>query len=143
LHHQYGHYSQGADAEYVVQSIKSVFPLPAELEFEFGAMVDTASSVLHSVKRPGIERGDLVVVVGAGPMGLLTAECALALGAGSVVVTDSGACLERAAELGFAVVNYRDTYPVAAVRGLSGGRGTNVAMDAGGTTDSIRPAVDA
>src|SRR5919204_169990 len=27
LHHQYGHYSQGADAQYVVHSIKSVFPL--------------------------------------------------------------------------------------------------------------------
>ncbi|TME21686.1 MAG: alcohol dehydrogenase, partial [Chloroflexi bacterium] len=42
LHHQYGHYSQGADAEYVVQSIRSVFPIPDELELRHGAMVDTA-----------------------------------------------------------------------------------------------------
>src|SRR5207248_8317915 len=58
LHHQYGHYSQGADAEYVVQSIKSVFPIPDELELAYGAMVDTASIALHSVKRPGIEPVD-------------------------------------------------------------------------------------
>src|SRR5207253_7292931 len=73
LHHQYGHYSQGADAEYVVHSVKSVFPLPDELELQYGAMLDTASIALHSVKRPGIEPGDVVVVVGAGPMGVLTA----------------------------------------------------------------------
>src|SRR5207302_606231 len=43
LHHQYGHYSQGADAEYVVHSIKSVFPLPDTIDLAMGAMVDTAS----------------------------------------------------------------------------------------------------
>src|SRR5216683_2468750 len=49
---------QGADAEYVVQSIRSVFPIPDELELRYGAMVDTASIALHSVKRAGIEPGD-------------------------------------------------------------------------------------
>jgi L-iditol 2-dehydrogenase len=142
LHHQYGHYSQGADAEYVVHSIKSVFPLPDELELSLGAMLDTASIALHSVKRPGIQPGDVVVVVGAGPMGLLTADCALALGAGRVIVTGSGERLQRAAELGFSVVNYRQEDPVAAVRKLSGGKGANVAVDTGGTSDSVRQAVD-
>jgi L-iditol 2-dehydrogenase len=142
LHHQYGHYSQGADAEYVVHSIKAVFPLPDELELAYGAMVDTASIALHSVKRPGIDPGDVVVVVGAGPMGLLTADCALALGAASVVVTGSGERLARAAEMGFHVVNYRDEDPVAAVRRVSEGKGANVAIDTGGTVDSIRQAVD-
>ena len=66
-----------------------------------GAMVDTASIALHSVKRPGIVPGDVVVVVGAGPMGMLTADCALALGAARVIVTGSGERLDKAAELGF------------------------------------------
>src|SRR6266852_5384246 len=112
LHHQYGHYSQGADAEYVVHSIKSVFPIPDELELQLGAMLDTASIALHSVKRPGIQPGEVVVVVGAGPMGLLTADCALALGAGRVIVTGSGQRLLKAAELGFETVNYRQEDPV-------------------------------
>src|SRR5919199_2859209 len=111
LHHQYGHYSQGADAEYVVHSIKSVFPLPDALDLPLGAMVDTASIALHSVKRPGITPGDVVVVVGSGPMGLLTADCAYALGAGQVIVTGSGERLDRAQQLGFAVVNYRQGGP--------------------------------
>jgi L-iditol 2-dehydrogenase len=142
LHHQYGHYSQGADAEYVVHSIKAVFPLPDELELAYGAMVDTASIALHSVKRPGIEPGDVVVVVGAGPMGFLSADCAMALGAGRVIITGSGERLARAAEMGFSVVDYRLDDPVSAVRRLSGDKGANVAIDTGGTTDSIRQAVD-
>jgi L-iditol 2-dehydrogenase len=143
LHHQYGHYSQGADAEFVVHSIKSVFPLPDDFPaLEYGAMVDTASIALHSVKRPGIEPSDVVVVVGAGPMGFLTADCALALGAAHVIVTGSGERLERAASLGFTTIDYRSTDVVAEVRRLTDGKGANVAIDTGGTTQSIRQAVD-
>src|SRR5215211_2568369 len=119
IHHQYGHYSQGADAEYVVHSIKSVFKLPDQIDLPYGAMVDTASIALHSVKRPGINPGDVVVVVGSGPMGFLTADCAYALGAGRVVVTGAGERLERARQMGFEVVNYRVDDPVEAIRRLT------------------------
>jgi len=142
LHHQYGHYSQGADAEYVVHSIKSVFKLPADLELKYGAMVDTASIALHSVKRPGINAGDTVAVVGAGPMGLLTADCAYALGASQVVLTGSGERLRKAAEFGFATVDYRASDVVAEVKRVTDGKGAHVAIDCGGTTSSIRQAVD-
>jgi L-iditol 2-dehydrogenase len=142
LHHQYGHYSQGANAEYVVHSIKSVFPLPDEIDLPLGAMIDTASIALHSVKRPGIQPGETVVVVGAGPMGFLIADCALALGATQAIVTGSGERLQRAAALGFTVVNYREQDPVAEVRRLTDGKGAHVSIDAGGTQSSIRQAVD-
>jgi L-iditol 2-dehydrogenase len=142
LHHQYGHYSQGADAEYVVHSIKSVFALPEGLPLSMGAMVDTASIALHSVKRPGVNPGDTVVVVGAGPMGFLTADCALALGAGTVIITGSGERLARARDMGFTTVDYRAEDPVAEVRKLTGGRGANLSVDTGGTTQSIRQSVD-
>jgi L-iditol 2-dehydrogenase len=142
LHHQYGHYSQGADAEYVVHSIKSVFPLPDSIDLEYGAMVDTASIALHSVKRPGINPGDTVVVVGSGPMGFLTADCALALGAACVIVTGSGDRLVRAKEMGFTVIDYRSDDPVAEVRRLTNGKGADVAIDTGGTSASVRQAVD-
>ncbi len=142
LHHQYGHYSQGADAQYVVHSIKSVFKLPDSIDLPLGAMVDTASIALHSVKRPGINPGDIVVVVGAGPMGFLTADCAYVLGASIVIVTGSGERLRKAATLGFVTVDYRAEDVVAAVRGLTDGKGAHVAIDCGGTSSSIRQSVD-
>lgn len=142
IHHQYGHYSQGADAQYVVHSVKSVFKLPEAIDLPLGAMVDTASIALHSVKRPGINAGDVVVVVGAGPMGFLTADCARALGAGAVYVTGSGERLERAREMGFQVIDYRAEDQVAAVRARTNGKGAHVAVDTAGTTVSVRAAVE-
>ncbi|MFQ5861455.1 MAG: zinc-binding dehydrogenase, partial [Dehalococcoidia bacterium] len=82
LHRQYGHYVNGAFAQYVVHSVKSVFPLAEALSFEEGAIVDTASIALWTVKRGKINAGDMVVILGPGAMGLLVAQCAAALGAG-------------------------------------------------------------
>lgn len=141
LHHQYGHYSQGADAQYVVHSIKSVFRLPAELDLPFGAMIDTASIALHSTKRPGIRPGESVVIVGSGPMGFLTADCAYALGAGKVIMTGGGERLRKAEEMGFEVVDYHAGDVVEAVKAKTDGKGAHVAIDTGGTADSVLQAV--
>src|SRR5207237_6375362 len=75
-HRQYGHYTQGAYATYVVHTIKSVFGIPDAMPLDVAALCDTASIALHSVKRPGINPGDLFVAVGSGVMCLLTALCA-------------------------------------------------------------------
>jgi L-iditol 2-dehydrogenase len=142
VHRQYGHYSQGADAQYMASSIKSVFKLPQSLSLEEGALVDTASIALHSVKRPGINAGDVAGVTGAGPMGLLCGDCALALGASRVIVTGSGERLEKARALGFEVVDYTQGDVVEQVRAMTGGKGVDVCIDGAGTVDSIRQAVD-
>src|SRR5919199_2180594 len=141
VHHQYGHYSQGADAQYMASSIKSVFKLPASLSLEEGALVDTASIALHSVKRPGVNAGDVAAVTGPGPMGLLCGDCALALGAARCIITGSGERLAKARELGFEVADYRQGDVVEQVKGSTGGKGAHVTIDSAGTADSIRQAV--
>ncbi len=140
-HRQYGHYTQGAYAEYVVHTIKSVFPIPDAMPFDVGALCDTASIALHSVKRPGIHPGDTVVSVGSGGMGLLVAMCARVLGAARVIVVGGGKRLDRARELGFETVDRHAGDPVAKVRECTGGRGADVALDSAGTKDSIRQAI--
>lgn len=140
-HRQYGHYTQGAYAEFVVHTIRSVFPIPSSLDFDVAALCDTASIALHSVKRPGIEPGDTVVSVGSGGMGLLVAMCARALGAARVIVVGGGQRLARARELGFETVDYHAGDPVARVRELGGERGADVAVDSAGTKDSVDQAI--
>ena len=100
VHKQYGHNVNGAYADYVVHSIKSVFAVPDALSDEEAAMLDPAAIALHTVKRGGHQPGDTVVVVGPGVMGLLVAEFAAATGAGRVIVVGRGARLEKAAALG-------------------------------------------
>ncbi len=140
-HRQYGHYTQGAYAEYVVHTIKAVFKIPDAMPYDVAALCDTASIALHSVKRAGIEPGDVVVSVGSGGMGLLVAMCARALGAARVIIVGGGKRLERARALGFEAVDYHDADPIAAVRALTGDRGADVAVDSAGTKESVRQSI--
>ena len=141
VHRQYGHYSQGADGEYMATSIKSIFKLPESLSLEVGALIDSASIALHSVKRPGINAGDVAAVTGPGPLGLLSADCALALGAARVIVTGSGERLDKARGLGFEVADYRSGDVVEAVKSMTDGKGVHVTIDTAGTALSIQQAV--
>jgi L-iditol 2-dehydrogenase len=140
-HRQYGHYTQGAYADYVVHTIKAVFPIPEAMPFDVAALCDTASIALHSVKRPGIEPGDVFVAVGSGGMGLLTAMCARALGAARQIVVGGGQRLGRAKDLGFETVDHHSGNAAEAVREMTGGRGADVAVDSAGTTDSVRQSI--
>ncbi len=84
---------------------RMVFPAAfahrVELEPRAGALVEPTSVALHAVRR-GRVAGQRVLVVGAGPIGLLVAQCARAEGAAEVVVTDTREDrLTLAAALGF------------------------------------------
>jgi L-iditol 2-dehydrogenase len=137
LHRQYGHYTDGAYADYVVHSVKSVFRVPDELSDEEAAMLDPTSIALHTVKRGGHRPGDTVAVVGPGVMGLLVAECAKALGAGRIIVIGRGARLARAAELGFETLDFTAEDPVAGVRERTGGLGAEVALECSGSPEAV------
>ncbi len=140
-HRQYGHYTQGSYATYVVHSIRSVHPMPDEMSYDEGALVDTTSIALWSAKRGQINAGDTVAVVGAGPMGILVAQCSYAIGAARCILTGSGERLERSRPYGDAVVDYKTEDPVKRVFELTDGRGADVAIDCGGTKESIQQAV--
>src|SRR3954463_6774516 len=106
LHAQYGHNTDGAYADYVVHSVKSVIRVPDALSDEEAAMLDPTAIALHTVRRGGQRPGDTVVVVGPGVMGLLVAESARVLGAGRVIVVGRGPRLARAGELGHETVDF-------------------------------------
>ena len=84
---------------------RMVFPAAfahrVELEPRAAALVEPTSVALHAVRR-GRVAGQRVLVVGAGPIGLLVAQCARAEGAAAVVITDTREDrLTLAAALGF------------------------------------------
>lgn len=142
VHRQYGHYTQGAYADEVVHSIKSVFRVPDEISDDEAAMLDPLSIALHTVRRGGHAPGDTVVIVGPGVMGLLVAESARVLGAGRTIVVGRGARLARAAELGHEVVDFTEDDPVAGVRELTGGRGADVALECSGDPAAVGQCVE-
>lgn len=64
------------------------FKLPDNVSFAEGAMVEPLAVGMHAATKAKIKPGDLAVVMGAGPIGMVTALAALAGGCSQVVMTD-------------------------------------------------------
>ena len=141
LHRQYGHNHQGADATYVVQGVKTIFRLPDGLSFDEGALVDPASIALHVAVRGGVRPGDTVAITGAGTIGLLAADAALAMGAARSVVVGRGYRLAKAAAMGFDTVDSTGADPVAEVRSRNGGLGPDVVLECAGVPEMVNAAL--
>ena len=63
------------------------FPI-GDLSFDEGALLEPLSGALTGITRSGIQIGDPVLICGAGPIGLVTLECARAAGANPIMITD-------------------------------------------------------
>ncbi|WP_022900791.1 NAD(P)-dependent alcohol dehydrogenase [Humibacter albus] len=78
----------GALVQRMALDARMLFPMPDSMTFEEGAIVEPLSVGLWGCQRAGLRPGDDVLVTGAGPVGLLAAESARALGARTVTITD-------------------------------------------------------
>lgn len=143
LHKQYGHSVQGADATYVVQGVKTIFPLPPSLGFDEGAVIDPASIALHVANRGAIAPGDTVAITGAGAIGLLGADAARVRGAARVILVEQNAArLAKARAMGYEAVDSSAAPPVDAVRELTDGFGVDVVLECAGVPATIRWALE-
>jgi L-iditol 2-dehydrogenase len=139
-HRQYGHYTQGAYAQYMRTSVKSIFRVPDSMSLEYAACVDPLSIALYTVKRSRMQPGSDILILGTGPQGLMAILCAKALGAGRIFAAGSGDRLKKAQELGAITVNYREEDVVEKVKEFTNGRGIPHVLECAGTADSIAQA---
>lgn len=111
------------------------FKLPDHVSFAEGAMVEPLAVGVHAATRARIRPGDVGVVLGAGPIGLVTALSALAAGCARVFVSDlAEKKLEIAARLSPAItaVNARHEDLAARVLAETEGWGADVVFEATG-----------
>ena len=80
--------SHGGFAPRITVAQDRVIPADPRLTDVQAAMVEPAAVAFHGIRRSGIRPGDLVMVLGAGPIGLLAMQCARAAGAGHVIVVE-------------------------------------------------------
>jgi len=78
----------GAFANYVTVFEDFAFSLPDELSDNAGALMEPLSVGIWANRKAGTRAGDRVLITGAGPIGLLAMQVALAEGATEVAVTD-------------------------------------------------------
>lgn len=112
------------------------FKLPDEVSFAEAAMVEPLAVGVHAATKARIRPGDFAVVLGAGPIGLVTALSALAAGCARVVVADlSDQKLAIAAGLSPAItaVNVTQGSVVETVKAMTDGWGADVVFEATGS----------
>lgn len=78
----------GAFAPYVVAPQSALYKISPAVPRDDAAFFEPLSCVVGSVVRAPVQAGDNVVIIGAGPMGLLFAQAYRTLGAGKVMVAD-------------------------------------------------------
>jgi L-iditol 2-dehydrogenase len=78
----------GAFANYVAIHEDFAFTLPDNLSDNAGALMEPLSVGIWACRKAQVEAGDHVLVTGAGPIGLLAMQVALAQGATEVTITD-------------------------------------------------------
>jgi L-idonate 5-dehydrogenase len=103
---------QGAAAEYLIVEASMVRVLPEGLPLERAALAEPLAVALHAAALAGDLAGKRILVIGAGPIGLLVLAAAARGGAAVLAASDvREEALERSAALGAAEVHLvgRDT----------------------------------
>lgn len=91
----------GGYAEFTTVAARQCRILPDDLPIAEGALAEPVAVALHCVMRSGLKPGDRVLILGAGPIGLLVAFWARRHGAKDVIVADINRHQEsRAAQIG-------------------------------------------
>ncbi|HMF79561.1 MAG TPA: galactitol-1-phosphate 5-dehydrogenase [Bryobacteraceae bacterium] len=134
----------GAFAEYVVVPTRVLYPLPEAVPFAEAAMVEPLAVAVHAVGLTNVQPGDSALVVGAGMIGLLVLQVLRDSKCSRTIVVDiDDTRLELATELGAThTINAKTADAVAEVLRLTSGAGVDVALEAVGSTPTIKTAIE-
>ena len=140
-----GMHIDGVFAERVAVPAGICVPLPESVSLETGALLESAGVAMHAVQRSGYAvTGQYVLVNGCGPVGLVIAQIALALGAAAVVAVEPNPFRRKQAEsIGARVLDPSDDV-VGVCRDLAGRRGGfDVAFEVSGVRGVLPPLLEA
>jgi len=143
-HRANGFTTDGGFAEYAVNHINTLVPVPDTMSDAEATLVVTASTSMYGLTElGGLVAGESVVVIGPGPIGLLAVAVAKALGAKPVILTGTrNRRLAIGKELGAdRVINIADENAVDIVRQLTGGIGADYVVECAGTEATVNQAI--
>ena len=140
-----GTQQDGGFTKYVIARKESIHILPENVDYFAAALTEPLACSHHGIAKANIQIGDVVVVLGPGPIGLLTAQIAKDLGA-KVIITglDKDASrLQKAKELGIDVtVNIQSEDIKDVVSELTDGYGADVVLECTGVVPALNMGLD-
>lgn len=132
-------FGEGGYAEYAIAPVKSVIPIPDNLDFAHAAAFPVQGLTAYQLLRESahLEKGESVLVhAAAGGVGTLAVQLAKLMGAGTVIGTASNKHkLALARRLGADVtINYTEDNWAEQVKNATGGKGADIILEMVGGT---------
>ena len=135
----------GGQAEYVRVPLadQTLELIPDGVSDEQAIFVgDILATAMFGAERADIKPGDVVAVIGAGPVGLLTTMCAQLYGPARIFVVDMVAArLRAAAEFGGIPVDASKVHPVEAIKEQTDGLGADSSIECVGLLTTLDTAI--
>lgn len=140
-----GTQQNGGFTQYLVARAASVHRIPDNVSYKAASMTEPLACAHHAVSKIEIQPGDVVVVMGPGPIGLLVAQVVKSKGA-EVVITgldNDQTRLDKATELKLDhVVNIQNTDLKDYVNSITNGYGANVVLECSGAVPAAKQGLD-
>lgn len=129
---------RGAFAEYAILPERSICKIPDKLSLEEGAVLENLGIAVHAVEVEPRDPGDMAVVIGCGPIGVLAAQTLVAQGV-DVVLTDLVESRLEIAEAisGGTVINIKHEDPRKRVEEMTNGKMADFVIEAAATQSAL------
>ena len=138
-----GVHIDGGMSEFCFHPRHLLHKVPAGVSWKHLAMVEPLTISIHAVKRARLAKGEHVVVTGSGPIGLLAAQYALAIGAVPIIVDPIDERLAFARSLGIPHgINPVKENAVERIKEITDGRMAEAVIEASGSDAAIRSSID-
>lgn len=142
-----GHGVNGGFARYVVMRPDQLYRVPVDLPLDQAALSEPFAAVVQAVTElTKVRIGNVVLVSGPGPMGLLSVKLLVAEGIKTIVAGAAGDDSRLEAALRFGAAAAIDTSQrsiMDVIRQLGDGRGVDAAFECAGHENSVRACLDA
>ena len=132
--------ADGGMADYMrIPANALVHKIPHEMSLENAAVIEPLACAIHTVDRADIRLDDVVVIAGAGPLGLLMAQIAVLKTPKKLIVIDmADERLAQAKTYGADItINPKTEDAIAIVKSLTGGYGCDVYIEATGYPSGV------
>ena len=131
--------TNGALKRYITHSADMCFPLPDNMSFEEGALIEPLAVSMYACQRGDVGVGKTVCILGGGTIGILEVLCCRAMGASKIIVSDLfDAKLQKSLDRGAdVVVNAAKGNVEEAVMKATNGNGCDVVIEAAGVAATM------
>ena len=133
---------EGAFRTYVKTKYFQAYKLPDDLSYEHAALIEPTAVALYAVQLSEMQEGDVIAVLGLGPIGQLVTRVAKALGAKAVYATERiRSRLDLAKGAADEIIDINKIDPVERILELTDDIGPDIVIECAGTVSSAQQSI--